>query len=122
MLKSCRSLTPRIRAACATVSSPRLTRPTASNRFHSWLLIFSMTSGKPPEVSAEQLVGSYRGATTDASPHSRCLGWRERRCYTRADPMSQATAEATRILIVDDDASVRDVISVLLREEGYACL
>lgn len=29
--------------------------------------------------------------------------------------------EPTRILIVDDDASVRDVISVLLREEGYAC-
>jgi response regulator RpfG family c-di-GMP phosphodiesterase len=32
-----------------------------------------------------------------------------------------AAAEATRILIVDDDASVRDVIGVLLREEGYAC-
>jgi len=30
-------------------------------------------------------------------------------------------AEPTRILIVDDDNSVRDVISVLLREEGYAC-
>jgi len=29
--------------------------------------------------------------------------------------------EATPILIVDDDASVRDVISVLLREEGYVC-
>jgi response regulator RpfG family c-di-GMP phosphodiesterase len=27
-----------------------------------------------------------------------------------------------RILIVDDDESVRDVISVLLREEGYNCL
>ena len=27
----------------------------------------------------------------------------------------------TRILIVDDDASVRDVISVLLQEEGYHC-
>jgi response regulator RpfG family c-di-GMP phosphodiesterase len=27
----------------------------------------------------------------------------------------------TRILIVDDDESVRDVISVLLREEGYHC-
>src|SRR4051794_1542312 len=26
-----------------------------------------------------------------------------------------------RILIVDDDESVRDVISVLLREEGYNC-
>lgn len=30
-------------------------------------------------------------------------------------------AAPTRILIVDDDASVRDVISVLLREEGYQC-
>jgi response regulator RpfG family c-di-GMP phosphodiesterase len=30
-------------------------------------------------------------------------------------------ADATRILIVDDDSSVRDVIGVLLREEGYAC-
>jgi putative nucleotidyltransferase with HDIG domain len=29
--------------------------------------------------------------------------------------------ESTRILIVDDDASVRDVIQVLLREEGYVC-
>ncbi len=29
--------------------------------------------------------------------------------------------ETTRILIVDDDASVRDVIQVLLREEGYEC-
>ena len=27
-----------------------------------------------------------------------------------------------RILIVDDDESVRDVISVLLTEEGYACV
>jgi putative nucleotidyltransferase with HDIG domain len=27
-----------------------------------------------------------------------------------------------RVLIVDDDESVRDVISVLLREEGYECL
>src|SRR5919108_579318 len=27
-----------------------------------------------------------------------------------------------RILIVDDDESVRDVISVLLREEGYNCV
>ena len=27
-----------------------------------------------------------------------------------------------RILIVDDDDSVRDVISVLLREEGYNCV
>ena len=30
-------------------------------------------------------------------------------------------AAPTRILIVDDDASVRDVISVLLQEEGYEC-
>jgi cyclic di-GMP phosphodiesterase len=30
-------------------------------------------------------------------------------------------AAPTRILIVDDDASVRDVISVLLQEEGYDC-
>lgn len=30
-------------------------------------------------------------------------------------------AESPRILIVDDDDSVRDVISVLLGEEGYAC-
>src|SRR5512142_2931337 len=29
--------------------------------------------------------------------------------------------ESTRILVVDDDASVRDVIRVLLEEEGYAC-
>jgi response regulator RpfG family c-di-GMP phosphodiesterase len=29
--------------------------------------------------------------------------------------------EAPTILIVDDDASVRDVISVLLKEEGYGC-
>ncbi len=29
--------------------------------------------------------------------------------------------ETTRILVVDDDASVRDVIHVLLREEGYHC-
>ncbi len=33
----------------------------------------------------------------------------------------QATSEPTKILIVDDDSSVRDVISVLLGEEGYAC-
>ncbi len=38
----------------------------------------------------------------------------------RSPPDAPAT-EATRILIVDDDASVRDVIGVLLREEGYAC-
>jgi response regulator RpfG family c-di-GMP phosphodiesterase len=31
-------------------------------------------------------------------------------------------ADSTRILVVDDDASVRDVIQVLLREEGYQCL
>ncbi len=29
--------------------------------------------------------------------------------------------DATRILVVDDDPSVRDVIQVLLREEGYHC-
>ncbi len=29
--------------------------------------------------------------------------------------------DATRILVVDDDPSVRDVIHVLLREEGYIC-
>ncbi len=32
-----------------------------------------------------------------------------------------APSEPTRILIVDDDGSVRDVMAVLLREEGYAC-
>ncbi|HET6437239.1 MAG TPA: HD domain-containing phosphohydrolase [Anaeromyxobacter sp.] len=31
------------------------------------------------------------------------------------------SADATRILIVDDDPTVRNVIGVLLREEGYAC-
>jgi putative nucleotidyltransferase with HDIG domain len=36
--------------------------------------------------------------------------------------MPESTAsEPTRILIVDDDSAVRDVITVLLREEGYAC-
>ena len=35
--------------------------------------------------------------------------------------VEQAPAEPTKILIVDDDASVRDVIAVLLGEEGYAC-
>jgi response regulator RpfG family c-di-GMP phosphodiesterase len=35
-----------------------------------------------------------------------------------AEPSS---SEPTRILIVDDDSSVRDVIAVLLGEEGYAC-
>jgi putative nucleotidyltransferase with HDIG domain len=35
--------------------------------------------------------------------------------------MSQPAAESTRILIVDDDSSVRNVISVLLTEEGYVC-
>jgi len=34
------------------------------------------------------------------------------------DPSSP---DATRILVVDDDPSVRDVIQVLLREEGYLC-
>ena len=33
----------------------------------------------------------------------------------------ETIAAPTRILIVDDDASVRDVISVLLQEEGYEC-
>ena len=33
----------------------------------------------------------------------------------------ETLAAPTRILIVDDDASVRDVISVLLQEEGYEC-
>ena len=32
-----------------------------------------------------------------------------------------APSEPTKILIVDDDTSVRDVISVLLSEEGYVC-
>jgi len=36
--------------------------------------------------------------------------------------MHEPAPEATRILIVDDDASVRDVIGVLLTEEGYDCL
>jgi response regulator RpfG family c-di-GMP phosphodiesterase len=35
--------------------------------------------------------------------------------------MDPAPADLTKILIVDDDTAVRDVISVLLREEGYAC-
>ncbi len=35
--------------------------------------------------------------------------------------MAESPTEPTRILIVDDDSSVRDVISVLLSEEGYAC-
>jgi cyclic di-GMP phosphodiesterase len=35
--------------------------------------------------------------------------------------MADSPSEPTRILIVDDDSSVRDVISVLLAEEGYAC-
>jgi cyclic di-GMP phosphodiesterase len=34
--------------------------------------------------------------------------------------MAESPAEPTRILIVDDDSSVRDVIAVLLAEEGYA--
>jgi putative nucleotidyltransferase with HDIG domain len=34
--------------------------------------------------------------------------------------MADSPSEPTRILIVDDDSSVRDVISVLLTEEGYA--
>jgi response regulator RpfG family c-di-GMP phosphodiesterase len=35
--------------------------------------------------------------------------------------MAETAVEATRILIVDDDSTVRDVIGVLLGEEGYAC-
>ena len=35
--------------------------------------------------------------------------------------LDAASNETHSILIVDDDASVRDVISVLLKEEGYAC-
>jgi response regulator RpfG family c-di-GMP phosphodiesterase len=35
--------------------------------------------------------------------------------------VDSAPGEPTKILIVDDDASVRDVIAVLLGEEGYAC-
>ena len=35
--------------------------------------------------------------------------------------MAESAAETTRILIVDDDSSVRDVIGVLLGEEGYTC-
>ncbi len=35
--------------------------------------------------------------------------------------VAEAGSEATRILIVDDDSAVRDVIGVLLHEEGYAC-
>jgi response regulator RpfG family c-di-GMP phosphodiesterase len=36
--------------------------------------------------------------------------------------MAESSAsEPTKILIVDDDTSVRDVIAVLLGEEGYAC-
>ena len=35
--------------------------------------------------------------------------------------VEQAPVEPTKILIVDDDKSVRDVILVLLGEEGYAC-
>lgn len=43
------------------------------------------------------------------------------------DPLESGPVEAIsptppRILIVDDDAAVRDVIAVLLREEGYECL
>jgi response regulator RpfG family c-di-GMP phosphodiesterase len=35
--------------------------------------------------------------------------------------MREPTPEATKVLIVDDDSSVRDVIGVLLAEEGYSC-
>lgn len=37
-------------------------------------------------------------------------------------PAVETSPAPTRILLVDDDESVRDVISVLLREEGYDCL
>ena len=40
------------------------------------------------------------------------------RSHTMVEPVP---AEPTKILIVDDDGSVRDVITVLLSEEGYAC-
>jgi putative nucleotidyltransferase with HDIG domain len=36
--------------------------------------------------------------------------------------MPEPASEATRVLIVDDDSSVRDVIGVLLSEEGYQCV
>ena len=36
--------------------------------------------------------------------------------------MDNLATATTRILLVDDDESVRDVISVLLREEGYQCV
>src|SRR5689334_10065910 len=35
---------------------------------------------------------------------------------------SVSPATAPRILLVDDDDSVRDVISVILKEEGYRCI
>ncbi len=35
--------------------------------------------------------------------------------------MPDAPVAPTRILVVDDDATVRDVIGVLLRDEGYVC-
>ncbi len=38
-----------------------------------------------------------------------------------AKVMDAVTAAAPRILVVDDDDSVRDVISLLLQEEGYNC-
>jgi DNA-binding NtrC family response regulator len=37
-------------------------------------------------------------------------------------PIVEAAPIPPRILIVDDDESVRDVISVLLKEEGYNCV
>jgi len=36
-----------------------------------------------------------------------------------AERVAEPSHEATRILVVDDDDAVRDVIGVLLREEGY---
>jgi len=35
--------------------------------------------------------------------------------------MHEPAPETTKVLIVDDDSSVRDVIGVLLAEEGYSC-
>jgi len=35
--------------------------------------------------------------------------------------MAEPTSEPTKILLVDDDSSVRGVIAVLLGEEGYVC-
>jgi len=42
--------------------------------------------------------------------------------HPRVQHVEALAPAAPRILIVDDDASVRDVISVLLSEEGYRCV